>query len=103
MMSHSSILWCLYKVAFCDFLTKRYVLNITLETLDYFLGSGMIVPTEAVPIRNQFLKISVIRRSNYNNLEVKYEDNTWFEETPLRGRDQHLSDYASPNHRDGRL
>jgi len=38
-----------------------------------------------------------------NNLEVMNGYNAWFEETPLRGRGQHLSDYGSLNHRDGRL
>jgi hypothetical protein len=27
-------------------------------------------------------------------MEVKYEGNTWFEETPLRGESKHLSDHV---------
>jgi hypothetical protein len=37
------------------------------------------------------------------NLEVNYEDNTEFEESPLPGKSRHLFNYASLSRGDGRL
>jgi hypothetical protein len=30
------------------------------------------------------------KSGDYKNMEVKYEGNTWFEETPSRGKGKHL-------------
>jgi hypothetical protein len=44
-----------------------------------------------------------VRIEWYKNLEVMYENDTWFEEKPLRGSGERLSDYRDINHRDVRL